>query len=173
MKTKRGLLLCGAALLCAVVGLISGKHRSAPVAKMEKVLGLELSSGCVVEDQQEDHGVHGDGISFLVVEFQDDAFLKQIESSADWYRLPVDNTLKTLFYGQKWENEQQGPYLTGEDGMPLFPVVQNGYYWFRDRHPQLQLGEQRVAILQRPSFNFTAALYDSEARLLYFAEMDT
>ena len=64
---------------------------------------------------------------------------------------------------------QTGPYLTGEEWDPLVPEIREGYYRLIDRHAQA--GESDI--LDRHSFNFTLALYDTETDTLYFCELDT
>ena len=70
------------------------------------------------------------------------------------------------------ETERIGPYLTDQEGNPLVPEIENGYYRLIDR--QVKEGWATGAdILHRGSFNFTLGLYDADAELLYFCELDT
>ena len=48
------------------------------------------------------------------------------------------------------------------------PPVKKGYYRLIDRQEQTD-----TSLLERGSFNFTVAVYDAEARVLYFGELDT
>ena len=49
------------------------------------------------------------------------------------------------------------------------PEIREGYYRLIDRHAEA--GESDI--LERSSFNFTLALYDTGADTLYFFELDT
>ena len=67
---------------------------------------------------------------------------------------------------------QMGPYLTDGDGHPFIPEVENGYYLLIDE--QAEEGKATGAdILHRASFNFTLGIYDSDADILYYFELDT
>ena len=53
---------------------------------------------------------------------------------------------------------------------PLFPQVEEGYWFFCDD----QTGSYTAqGVMERPSQNFTAAVYDSQSRTLYCGELDT
>ena len=71
-------------------------------------------------------------------------------------------------WGVEDEAGSTGPLLTGSDGQPLVPAVQRGYYRLIDRHSDTQ-----TPILERGSFNFTVGVYDADARILYYCELDT
>lgn len=62
------------------------------------------------------------------------------------------------------------PYLTGKDGSPLFPKVEEGYWFFCDDQTESYTAQ---GVMERPSQNFTAAVYDSQSRTLYCGELDT
>ena len=52
------------------------------------------------------------------------------------------------------------------------PQVEQGYYSFRDRYAE-QYPDDTHPLLQRFSYNYTAALYDTENSTLYYYELDT
>ena len=84
----------------------------------------------------------------------------------------AEDTAKALVYGIENETERIGPYLTDQEGNPLVPEIENGYYMLIDR--QVEEGWATGAdILHRGSFNFTLGLYDTDKELLYFCEEDT
>ena len=62
------------------------------------------------------------------------------------------------------------PYLTKQDGSPLFPQVEEGYWFFYDKQAGAYTAE---GVKERPSCNFIAALYDPAAQTLYCGELDT
>ena len=102
--------------------------------------------------------------------------MEQIQASDAWHPLPVDQTTQVLVYGlsgETGENSWQiGPYLTDDNGNPLVPEVQNGYYVLLDR--QAEDGKAPGSdILDRGSFNFTFGLYDTDTDTLYCCKLDT
>ena len=112
----------------------------------------------------------------MVLSFQDDAVLEQIQESVSWHPLPVDQTTQVLVYGLSEEtgdaSYQIGPYLTDDSGDPLVPEVQNGYYVLLDR--QAEDGKAPGSdILDRGSFNFTFGRYDTETDTLHCCGLDT
>ena len=80
--------------------------------------------------------------------------------------------MEILLYGQESDEKKEGPYFTDEEGKPLIPEIEKGYYWLKDRQaePGMAAGAD---ILHRGSFNFSVAVYDADGRILYYGEMDT
>ena len=114
----------------------------------------------------------------MQLQFSDGEALKQIEESGDWEAFPLDRTAQVLVYGvtEEFGTEetgitvfQDGPYLVDSDGDPLVSEIREGYYQLIDRHAEAGQSD----ILDRHSFNFTLALYDTETDTLYFCELDT
>ena len=62
---------------------------------------------------------------------------------------------------------------TDENGDTIIPDIQNGYYYFYDRHSESTEPYNDEDVLSRASFNFTLALYDSDNNVLYYVEFDT
>ena len=172
MMKKNVISLIAAALLLA--GLTACKAKT-PQDLASDALNLDLSSGSEVSSY-DTHSGNGDGTSCIVLSFQDDAVLEQIQASNAWHPLPVDQATQVLVYGLSEETGdaswQIGPFLTDDSGNPLVPEVQNGYYVLLDR--QAKDGNAPESdILDRGSFNFTFGLYDTDTDTLYCCELDT
>ena len=73
-----------------------------------------------------------------------------------------------LVYGISEDTVSIGPFLTDADGTPLVPEIQTGYYRLLDRQHN-----KETPLLERFSFNFTLALYDTDTDRLYVCELDT
>ncbi len=135
-------------------------------------LGIDASACGIISASDTHGGLHGDGITFIVLDCADGDVLNQIKEKSEWRAFPLDDTVKTLVYGIDNETERIGPYLTDQEGNSLVPEIENGYYRLIDR--QVKEGWATGAdILHRGSFNFTLGLYDADAELLYFCELDT
>lgn len=139
-----------------------------PVEDISTALSIDVSSGKEVQFSDDHGGFHGDGTEYIVLEFTDDKVLEQIKDNSAWTALPLDETTKALVYGVTEETSQIGPFLTNENGDTLFPEIENGYYILIDRHSQ-----KEGNILERASFNFTLAIYDTDTNKLHYCEFDT
>ena len=172
---KKQAAFCMAAALSL---LLTACGSQTPQEEVSQALGIDVSSGQVISASDDHGGFHGDGTTFVQLQFSDGEALKQIEESGDWEAFPLDRTAQVLVYGVTEETGteetgitvfQTGPYLNDSDGNLLVPEIREGYYRLIDRHAQA--GESDI--LDRHSFNFTLALYDTETDTLYFCELDT
>ena len=138
-----------------------------------EALETDVLGGIVAKASNSYGGFHGDGAAFAEIHYTDDRVLGEIEQSAKWKELPFDEDIEALAYGVSTEKNgvsiSVGPYLT-EDGEPLLPQVQNGYYYFRDRHDQALDPYDASQTLSRASLNVTLAIYDTDSRELYYCE---
>ena len=53
------------------------------------------------------------------------------------------------------------------------PNIENGYYYFIDRHSETTDSKKYDEINERSSYNFSLALYDSLNKTIYYYELDT
>ena len=144
------------------------------------VLGIDPALGQVA-DHWDDHGGMGnDGSAYWEVAFspEEAAALEQALPAAEgWQPLPLSDEARRLLYGTDGMEEtgegaflSMSPYLTKQDGSPLFPQVEEGYWFFYDKQTSAYTAE---GVKERPSCNFIAALYDPAAHTLYCGELDT
>lgn len=154
------------AALSLTIMLTACQSGNNPSGKIGSELGLDLSDSTVIS-KVEDHGFFGDGTTYDVLTFEDDSVLQQIQNDSDWKPLPMDETTTALVYGLEDDFYQKGPYLNDNNGNPLFPEVENGYYLLIDRQNDAQ------DILDRHSFNFTVAVFDSDENTLHYGKLDT
>lgn len=103
---------------------------------------MNASQG-TVQDHWDGHGAMGDGTEYWEIAFSpEDAaeFEESLQTAQGWHALPLDNDVRypSLWHREGIEKAQDGayisvnPYLTGEDGSPLFPQVEEGYWFFCD-----------------------------------------
>lgn len=176
MKGKNRRVLKTAAILlftlAAAVFLTSCARQTRKLkAEILENTGINISDGTVKEFYYTG-GFHGDGTVFSVLRISNGKAGDEIKKREDWKKLPLDDTVKALLYGTDVSSGDLfvsvGPYFTNEDGETLFPQVYEGYYYFYDRD-----SENKEDILNRPSLNFTAAIYDTDSGILYYGRMDT
>lgn len=152
-----------AILALAVCFLLFGRGQGIE-HEISDVLGVDVTDGEVLSEEDSHGGFHGDGQTAVTLRFADDAVWEEIAANADWQPLPLTGELSALAYGLATADGQIGPYL--EEG--VIPRVENGAYCFIDRHAQAD-----TPLLERSSFNFTLAVYDADTRTLYYTEYDT
>ena len=142
------ILIAAAALLLALGMFACGS--GGRYNRIAEELGLDLGSA-VIEVEKDTHaGFHNDGL--LRMQFSTDVF----NPGETWQPLPMDEEAEPLFYG------------VHDDISAFMPQVQEGWYFVLDR------GDPSDGpILDRPSYNFTLALYDAEAKQLYYCALDT
>ena len=168
MKRIVLLILCGLFLLtsCGV---------SSAVRKVEKYIDIELSTAEVLSEYETHGGFHGDGTTFITLRCDKEA-AAEIEESESFHKLPLSADVGIMLYGSDYvlySKVSRSPLSDGELN-PLFPEIENGYYFFLDRHPDAS-GESFDAteLLDRYSYNFIVAIYDSDSDILYFCKFDT
>ena len=158
---KKTSVLIVVAIMC--VSLVAcGKRTSQKIVSRE--LGVDVSGGTEISYEDTHGGFHGDGTTSIVLQFNDNSMLDAIKKDPKWKEFPLDEIMHEIVCGSDMEID--GHPVPG----PLIqvPKIQNGYYILIDRH-----SEKDKNILERYSFNFTVGLYDTDANILYFCELDT
>ncbi len=167
-KNRKNLLL---ALFIGAL-LLAGCGKAAPEAEKAALLGIDVSAAEILSQEDSHGGFHGDGITWIRFACEGTDIARQIAEKENWAPFPLNDTVKALVYGIEEGTAQIGPYLLDEDGGPLIPEIENGYYLLIDR--QAEEGKASgVDILHRASLNFILGIYDSDTDMLYYAEMDT
>lgn len=140
---------------------------------MSDTLGIDVREGTEIAYNDSHGGFHGDGLTFAAISFSDNAVSKALSNNKNWHPMPLSGELSILVYGIETEHSRNGPYLTDEDGKAIIPDIQNGYYYFIDRYNQNDTKKSDSGLLDRYSYNFTIAIYDTDSDILYYAEYDT
>lgn len=141
---------------------------------ISEITGVNVNTAKKISGYDNHGGGGGDGTSCIILSFSDDTTLNEIKNNSNWKVLPFDEVVTALVYGVSDESRSIGPYL-GKDseGKPLIPPIQNGYYLFIDRQTDKPEMKTISDILERYSFNYTLAVYDTDTDLLYYVEEDT
>lgn len=126
----------------------------------EKASEKDLAHGEVISSIDTHDGFHGDGYSMTVIKYEDSSFGDTLANSANWQSLPLSDNLNTFIYQ---------PY----DLDFTLPEIENGYYYFYDRHSEAKDPKNDADLLNRHSFNFDLSVYDSNTDTMYVCEYDT
>lgn len=159
-------------LLFSMTGC-NAEKTSSVLREISKTLGVDVSTGELISESDSHGGFHGDGSTVVEIQFAGTSFSDQIEDNEEWNQMPLTDNLTALVYGIHTENSSIGPMIHSDDNMPVIPEIENGYYFFRDRHSQSTDPKDDTNILSRASYNFTIAIFDANANILYYLELDT
>lgn len=128
-------------------------------------LGTDVSGGEVLISEDSHGGFHGDGETYMVLQFRDETQFS-VPESPFWHALPLTENLRSVLYGNNI-------MLTDDAGNPRVPEIENGFYFFCDRHSESTDPTDDAGLFSRSSLNFTLAVYDSDTCTLYYYEQDT
>lgn len=185
MKKAKFLALCLAvAMLCSGCGVIKAvgsvvQALNTPVEeqdhreRMSQWVEVDVTGGEQTYFYDDHGGFLGDGMTFAVLRFPDEALLPAIEANLGWRELPLSENLAVALHG----SAGKGHVLIADDrGNPYFPYVENGYWYFFDRRnddlaPGGHYDDSRL--FDRHSYNFYAAVYDTDTNTMYITAFDT
>ncbi len=165
---KLGVLLIAAIMSVALAAC----GNQTPQEIVSEELGIDVSDGIEISNEDTHGGFHGDGHTFISLQFDDNSVLGAIKKDAKWKEFPLDAAMQALVYGLNDEESQIGPFLSDGQGNALVPEIQNGYYILIDRYAEKDKATG-ADILNRGSFNFTVGLYDADNNIMYFCKLDT
>ncbi len=100
----------------------------------------------------------------------EDTIESQLESNLEWDSFPLPDSLKYILYGDEYGESH---FTKGETSKPVLPEIKNGYWYFYDRHMDSVGHKDESEFLNRTSYNYTVAVYDSDEDVLYYFELDT
>ena len=142
--------------------------------KISKIVGMDVSDAEYMTVIDTHGGFHRDGCACVSIQFEDDSCENIISDKEHWQPLPLSYNLCKIVYGVKEGEYTSGPYIKfDDDNTPAVPKIDEGYYFFLDRHSQRKDAYDDSEIFERSSYNLTVAIYDSSTDILYYLELDT
>lgn len=171
IKTRLCVFMALSVLLIATACSSSNSEKN-----ISQTLGVDVSSAAVLQSMDSHGGLHGDGSTYREMKFangEGQTFTKELENNTAWGKLPLTDNLNIAVYGKESTSESIGPFVTNDNGEAYFPLVDNGYYFFLDRQSESKDVKDDTNLLNRNSFNFTIAIYDTDNQILYYYELDT
>lgn len=152
---KKKMVLALVILLCGVIA--AGQIVKARIGRAADICVI---TGICTRISENHGGFHGDGTTIYQVKIWGDSVLRQIEEGEHWRELPLSDPLESYVYGG------------GVLDFP-FPEIQNGYYFFLDRHTKSTDPYDETEMNHRGSHNFTLVIYDTDNHVLYYLALDT
>ncbi len=148
-------------IVAVMIISITGCGKNGSLKSLSDDCGIDLTDGKIISEEDNHGGFHGDGFSLLIADYsQDPSVPEELTTNEKWHKLPLSDNLSTFIYQ---------PY---DDDLKI-PQIENGYYYFYDRHDEATDPYDDSEFLTRFSFNFTLAIYDSDTNTLYLCEYDT
>lgn len=125
-----------------------------------KITGVNLNGGKVVVYKDDHGGFLGDGLLYCEVKYKNNQVEERIAESNMFKALPFTQGLNEFFYGD---------FST----IANLPEIENGYYYFKDKHSESTNPYDDGNLTKRVSFNFITLVYDNDLDKLYIVEFDT
>lgn len=162
-------------MLCLVLSIwfLSACSSENPVNTISKQIGIDLSGGTILYNEDTHGGFHGDGYTFVKLNFDDttSTIAEDIAKHGSWQELPLSENLHRAVYGKKDRDSSYNSLVLTDE--ITIPAIENGYYFFYDRHSESNDHKNDTDLFSRYSYNFTIALYDTEHHDLYYYKFDT
>ena len=155
--------------LLAFIFLLLLKPIGNYVSQAQEYFGFAKKDFNVIEEIDTHGGFLGDGSYSLILDCSEnrEEALKNIK---DWNKLPMSENIDLVMYGGEKGGMVYGYNLAEEAKMPK---IENGYYYFQDRHTESTDKNDDVDLLDRYSFNFSVAVYDCDTDIMYYFDYDT
>jgi len=141
--------------------------------EISAVTGLDVSAKATVTYTNNHGGFLGDGATAVTMTFFDGELEEQIVKNERWRALPMSTNVSVALYGGTAENGAEWSSVVRDLSDFEMPEITNGYWFFRDRHPQKTDEYDDSEIFSRASFNFVISVYDADTNTLYYFKIDT
>ena len=128
-------------------------------------LGLNKDNCKIIEEKDTHSGFLGDGDYFAKIK------CSKIEDKLNkkWKELPISEPLKEATELEQCNSKSCENIYERYN----IPDIENGYYYFKDRHSESTNKYDDTDINNRPSYNFTFAILDKDTNTIYYYELDT
>lgn len=166
---KYKLIICLSISIMAITGCSMESNKD----YIAKQIKIEIPHVLNIEHMDDHGGFHGDGQRFAKIEFDKNNgsnIISQIEKSEIWNEMPLTENLNTIMYGGVKDNVEYTDKFAEKFGIP---EIENGYWYFIDRHSKSTQPKSDIELLNRHSINFTLSMYDRDNNTLYYFEFDT
>lgn len=156
------------AIMLALISIIALPACSVDT-QPDDYFGFSKQNFSIVEEQDTHGGFHGDGSYYLILDCSNN-IETALEIVDSWNNLPLSENLDLVMFG----GEKNGiSYQYNLSEKAHIPKIENGYYCFTDRHSKAKDPSDDSELLNRSSFNFSLAVYDSDTNRFYYFEFDS
>ena len=159
---KKTAFVVSSVALILLIFSACGSKDAKQLVKQELMLNTEKSTVILYKDTHS--GIHGDGHTSIVLQFEDNFVLDRIKTDPAWKKYPLDDTMKALIDSVSTIMDED---FSEEQNLQA-SRIENGYYTLIDRQEK-----QEKSILERHSYNYTMAIYDTVNHTLFYFALDT
>ncbi|MGN0182242.1 MAG: hypothetical protein ACI4DP_07535 [Candidatus Ornithomonoglobus sp.] len=138
-------------------------------SELNSVFHINQKNFEVISSGDTHGGFVGDGDYYLILDCSKKKE-KALKAVSKWNKLPMTENLNLIMYGGERDGVTYGYELAENAHMPY---IENGYYYFLDRHRKADNIHSDKELFDRASFNFSIAVYDTDTDLLYYYRFDT
>lgn len=166
MDKKKNIIIIAIASVIILFITITSCYHDKRISHIEKYIETKIGKCELVREINTHGGFLGDGDYFIELNCSK---LDDTEIKINWKKLPVSEELQ-----KPLELKQ----CRGDGCKDIYeryniPNIENGYYYFYDRHSDTTNYRNEELINERSSYNFSVGLYDVDHKTLYFYELDT
>ncbi len=158
MKKVFSLIMCFAIMLSLAACSSEG-------TAYKEYLGFTKKDFTVTEEGD----FEGGGSYYLILDCSENRE-QALENVSSWNKLPLSENLNLIMYGGEKDGVSYDYNIAEKANIPN---VENGYYFFVDRHSKSTDSSDDSELFNRYSFNFSLAVYDSDTDMMYYFEFDT
>lgn len=145
---------------------ISGCTLNSKMEYIGKIIEINADN-CKIKNEIDTHGGFlGDGDYFakIICTEQEDS-----EIRSKWKELPLSEELQKVMDMKQCDN--RGCLNVYEKYN--IPNIENGFYYFFDRHSDAKNKTNDEELNVRSSYNFSVGIYDGNNKMIYYYELDT
>ena len=160
---KKALKIIGISILILIIGYIIYIHTLYNYVFYSSQIEIKIPLLAKMEEKDTHGGFHGDGEATLRVYFSDkqaERFVNKINQNNHWGKLPMPEILQRRLHN-------------AIDKEMVIPDIENGYWFFVDRHTEATDKYNYNDMFSRSSLNFSVAVFDADSNILYFYALDT
>ncbi len=142
--------------------LLTGCSFNNKLDYVSKKLDVNLDN-CKIESETDTHsGFLGDGDYFSKITCSEDI-------NINWKELPLSEELNRVMNLEQCNDKDCKNVYDRYN----IPNIENGYYYFLDRHSESKDKNNDKDLNNRSSDNFSVGIYDKDNKILYYYELDT
>ena len=136
------------------------------IKKISNNIEIDINKCKIVYENDTHGGFLGDGEYFTRIICSDKI---DSEIKTKWTILPLDEEVTKVLNIETCDDS------SCKNVFERYSIssIENGYYYFLDRHTESKDNKSLEQLNQRSSYNFSLGIYDSDKKIVYYYELDT